>query len=328
VAEAAPARPKDDGAPVPGDEGASPAAARGYPAKADRIQLRRLRLLGAHGALPGEQLQRQPFEVDLDIYGDLSRAGHSDALADTVDYGALCEAARAVVEGPHVALLERLAERLAEEVFRVGGPVVLGVEVSVRKLRPPVPFDLGSAGARIYRSAPGLRGPGGQMVTAFVALGSNMGDRWAYLRQGVAALPDVVAISNVYETVPVGGPGGQGPYLNMAAMLRTRLAPASLLGAARRAEEAADRDRTVRWGPRTLDVDILLYGDASISTPELEVPHPRMWERGFVLLPLAELAPELVAGRLRPGMTDGARLVGPLEGANGPGASSAGGGSS
>jgi 2-amino-4-hydroxy-6-hydroxymethyldihydropteridine diphosphokinase len=147
---------------------------------------------------------------------------------------------------------------------------------------------------------------------AFVALGSNLGDRWAQLEAGVARLPDVVAVSRVHETDPVGGPPGQGPYLNMVVELRTAATPFELLGAARRAETAAGRTRTVRWGPRPLDVDILLVGDLSVDTPELQIPHPRMWERGFVLVPLADLAPEIVGSRLDDGMRAGITLAGSL----------------
>jgi 2-amino-4-hydroxy-6-hydroxymethyldihydropteridine diphosphokinase len=147
---------------------------------------------------------------------------------------------------------------------------------------------------------------------AFVALGSNLGDRWANLSSGLAQLPGVVAASRVYETEPVGGPPGQGPYLNMVAELQTSAAPLDLLAAAQRAEKLAGRARTVRWGPRTLDVDILLVGDLVVDVPDLQVPHPRMWERGFVLVPLADLAPELVAGRLDDVMRAGVVLAGTL----------------
>ena len=132
---------------------------------------------------------------------------------------------------------------------------------------------------------------------AFIGLGSNVGDRWANLRVGVSHLPDVVALSPVYETEPVGGPP-QGKFLNMVAELLTGAAPRELLSAARRAEASAGRERSERWGPRTLDVDVLLVGELTVSAPDLEVPHPRMWERGFVLVPLADLAPEVVEGRL------------------------------
>jgi 2-amino-4-hydroxy-6-hydroxymethyldihydropteridine diphosphokinase len=145
-----------------------------------------------------------------------------------------------------------------------------------------------------------------------VALGSNLGDRWALLRGGLALLPDVMAVSPVYETAPVGGPAGQGPYLNLVAELRTAATPRELLGAAQRAEVAADRTRKERWGPRTLDVDILLVGDLVVEEPDLQVPHPRMWERGFVLVPLADLAPELTAGRLTGGIRAGVVRAGTI----------------
>jgi 2-amino-4-hydroxy-6-hydroxymethyldihydropteridine diphosphokinase len=144
---------------------------------------------------------------------------------------------------------------------------------------------------------------------AFIGLGSNLGDRWAYLGGGLARLPGLVATSGVYETEPVGGPA-QGRYLNMVAELYTDASPQELLAVAREAESDAGRERLQRWGPRTLDVDILLVGDLKISSPDLVVPHPRMWERGFVLVPLADLAPELVGGRLTPALRAGVEPVG------------------
>jgi 2-amino-4-hydroxy-6-hydroxymethyldihydropteridine diphosphokinase len=140
---------------------------------------------------------------------------------------------------------------------------------------------------------------------AFVGLGSNLGDRMAYLRAGLTYLPDVVAVSPVYETEPVGGPSGQDRYLNIVAELWSSASPRQLLEAGQRAEAAAGRAREVRWGPRTLDVDVLLVGDLIVDEPDLEVPHPRMWERGFVLVPLADLAPELVGDRLTAAMRAG-----------------------
>jgi dihydroneopterin aldolase len=123
---------------------------RPHPAE-DRIELRGLRFVAAHGALPEEAARPQPFEVDLDLLVDLRRAGRSDELGETVDYGALCEAVRSVMEGPHTALLERLAEEVANKVLAVAGGRAHGVVVTVRKLRPPVPFDMASAAVRITR---------------------------------------------------------------------------------------------------------------------------------------------------------------------------------
>ena len=132
------------------------------------------------------------------------------------------------------------------------------------------------------------------MTRAFLALGSNLGDREQYRRDAVAGIPDLVAVSPIYETGPVGGSADQGPYLNAVVELDTELSPRELLEVCRRLESAAKRVRKERWGPRTLDVDVLLVGDLVVDEPDLQVPHPRMWERGFVLIPLADLAPDLV----------------------------------
>jgi 2-amino-4-hydroxy-6-hydroxymethyldihydropteridine diphosphokinase len=132
---------------------------------------------------------------------------------------------------------------------------------------------------------------------AFIGLGSNLGDRRAALRQGLARLQaagDVTAVSPLYETEPVGGPGDQGAFLNLVVELATADSPHRLLARCQEVEEAAHRVRTVRFGPRTLDADVLLVGDLTIDEPDLVVPHPRMWERRFVLQPLSDLAPELV----------------------------------
>jgi dihydroneopterin aldolase len=115
----------------------------------DRIELRGLRVVGTHGVLAEEQARAQPFEVDLDLDADLADAGRSDDLADTVDYGTLAERVASVVSGERHALLERLAERIAETALADGR--VRSVTVTVRKLRPPVPLDLASAGVRVVR---------------------------------------------------------------------------------------------------------------------------------------------------------------------------------
>jgi 2-amino-4-hydroxy-6-hydroxymethyldihydropteridine diphosphokinase len=146
---------------------------------------------------------------------------------------------------------------------------------------------------------------------AFLGLGSNVGDRWEYLRDAVARLPDVVRISPVYETDPVGGPDGQNTYLNLVVELSTDRSPRQLLEVAQAAEASAGRERTVRFGPRTLDVDVLLVGDQVVHDRDLIIPHPRMWERPFVLVPLSDLAPELVSDAAGNSVT-GVRLAGRL----------------
>lgn len=118
----------------------------------DRIELRGLRVTGTHGVLPEEQSRAQPFELDLDVEADLAAAGASDDLGQTVDYGTLAEVAARVVSSERHALLERVAERVAEEVL--SDPLVASVTVTVRKLRPPVAVDLDYAAVRITRRAP------------------------------------------------------------------------------------------------------------------------------------------------------------------------------
>ena len=131
------------------------------------------------------------------------------------------------------------------------------------------------------------------MSRALLGLGSNVGDRWDHLRTAVSSLPGLRSVSGVYETDPVGGPE-QGPYLNIVVELDTDLDPRALLGLCHRIESAAGRVRDVRWGPRTLDVDILWMDGVTMDEPDLQIPHPRMWERRFVLAPLSELAPDLL----------------------------------
>ena len=136
------------------------------------------------------------------------------------------------------------------------------------------------------------------MTRAYLAIGSNLGDRLGFLRgavTGLAAMPgiEITAVSHVYETAPVGGPD-QGPYLNAVVALDTELSAAELLVVSRTLEAEAGRVRDERWGARTLDVDVLLVGDERVDSEVLTVPHPRMWERGFVLAPLGDLAPDLV----------------------------------
>ncbi len=133
---------------------------------------------------------------------------------------------------------------------------------------------------------------------AFLGLGSNLGDRLGYLKEAIRGLPDVVRVSPVYETAPVGGPR-QGPFLNLVVELATERSPRELLETCRALEAAAGRTRGVPDGPRTLDIDVLWIEGCEVHDPDLIVPHPRMTERAFVLVPLRDLAPELVADTFR-----------------------------
>ena len=134
------------------------------------------------------------------------------------------------------------------------------------------------------------------MPTVTLGLGANLGDRLGALQHAVDLLAErgvrTAASSRVWETSAVGGPGGQGPYLNAVVRAETGLDPGGVLEAAHAVESALGRTREVRWGPRTIDVDILLIDDEVLEEPTLTVPHPRLAERAFVVLPLLELDPD------------------------------------
>ncbi len=133
------------------------------------------------------------------------------------------------------------------------------------------------------------------MNTALIGLGANLGDPLGALRRArgqLGALGELTAASRLYRTEAVGGPPGQPPYLNAAAELKTDLAPHELMAALLDLERRAGRVRSERWGPRTLDLDLLAYDDLKLDMPGLSLPHPRLFERAFVLAPLGEVAPE------------------------------------
>jgi 2-amino-4-hydroxy-6-hydroxymethyldihydropteridine diphosphokinase len=139
------------------------------------------------------------------------------------------------------------------------------------------------------------------MTRSYLALGANLGDRMANLRQAVGLLQErgarLLRSSRVYETEPVGPP--QPDYLNAVIEVETDLSPRGLLIACMAVEQAMGRVRGERWGPRVIDVDILTFGDTEVDQPDLQIPHPRMHERGFVMIPLLELDadPMLPEGR-------------------------------
>ncbi|WP_144526110.1 2-amino-4-hydroxy-6-hydroxymethyldihydropteridine diphosphokinase [Bacillus pumilus] len=133
--------------------------------------------------------------------------------------------------------------------------------------------------------------------TAYIALGSNIGKKETYLKEAVKKLHEhpevqVELISSIYETTPIGYEN-QDDFLNMAVKISTSLRPNELLALTQKIEQELGRTREVRWGPRTADLDILLYNRENIETEQLVVPHPRMYERLFVLVPMSEICPEI-----------------------------------
>jgi dihydroneopterin aldolase/2-amino-4-hydroxy-6-hydroxymethyldihydropteridine diphosphokinase len=255
----------------------------------DRIDISGLVVTTIVGALDHEREQAQPIRIDLSLHVDLRDAGRTDELGDTANYGEVTQRVADAVRESKDVLLERLAERVAE--VAVGFDRVEGVEVTVTKMRPPIPEMMDSTAVRIHRRRADFGQNTRTSHAAIVALGSNLGDREHFLRLAVGRLGEVSAMSQVFETDPM-GPEGQGAYLNMVVVVRTWLDPYGFIRRCQQIEASAMRQRVVRWGARTLDVDLLFYDDVVIDDPELTVPHPGINERRFVLAPLSEVAPD------------------------------------
>jgi dihydroneopterin aldolase/2-amino-4-hydroxy-6-hydroxymethyldihydropteridine diphosphokinase len=256
----------------------------------DRILIDDLRVMTVIGALPHEREAAQPIRIDLSIGLDLRNAGRSDELNDTVHYGLVCERVAEMARDSKDILLERLAAKVADVVLEFD--LVELVDVKLTKLRPPIPEEVQSTSVTLTRSRAEAAAPPLENHEVIVALGSNLGDRLGYLKFAVGELGNVVAMSQVFETEPVGGPDDQGAYLNMVVKVHTALDPYAFIRRCQRIEANALRQRIVHWGPRTLDVDMLFYDDVHIDSEHLTVPHPRINERRFVLTPLSEVAPE------------------------------------
>lgn len=257
----------------------------------DRIVLQGVRARGFHGVLDSERANGQDFVVDVTLEVDLRRAGRSDLLAHTVNYAELAADIVALVTGPPVDLIEVLADQIAGAALR--RPLVQAVEVTVHKPQAPVGVPFGDVQVVVER----LRD-----VPVVIALGANLGDAQSTLEAAVRELADrdglrITAVSELFETDPVGGPE-QPAYLNAVVLARTRLAAFPLLTELHRIEADHGRVRETRWGARTLDCDLIQYGDPGSDSevvsddPELVLPHPRAAERAFVLAPWLSVDPQ------------------------------------
>jgi dihydroneopterin aldolase/2-amino-4-hydroxy-6-hydroxymethyldihydropteridine diphosphokinase len=256
----------------------------------DRIQLRGVEAFGYHGVLPDEKRDGQPFVIDVVMELDLATAGVSDGLDDTVSYAEVAGEVVARITGPSFDLIERLAEVVADDVL--SHRLVDAVTVTVHKPQAPVGHPFSDVAVEVHRT----RG-----VPVVVALGANLGDARATLEsavRAVAGLPGtrVRAVSPLVETDPVGGPD-QPAYLNAVLIGDTTLDPADLLRRLHEIEADHGRTREIRWGARTLDLDLIQVGRPGTGSEvrrddaELTLPHPRAHERGFVLAPWSQADP-------------------------------------
>lgn len=252
----------------------------------DAIKIRGLEISAKHGVYGFEKTSEQRFVIDADMYADFYGAAKTDDLNATVNYSAACTAIIDTVRGNTFNLIETLAYACAGTLMDAFP--LLGVKLTVYKPEAPMKIKFGTVGvtAELGRER------------VFLSLGSSEGDRKAYLDRGLKLLGEthgirVERVSSYIETPPFGG-AARNMFLNCAAEISTYLPPARLLEEIHRIEAECGRKRLVRWGDRTLDIDIIFYGRRIIEEDNLSVPHPRYAEREFVIRPLKEIAPEFV----------------------------------
>lgn len=227
----------------------------------DIIEIKNLEIFANHGVFPEENVFGQKFVVSAKLYTSTRKAGLTDDLTASIHYG-------------------EVSQMLLHEF-----PLMNAITLRIEKPWAPVGLPLDTVAVEITRG----------WHTTYVAFGSNLGDKKKYIDDGIQGLKDtpdceVEAISEYLVTEPYGGVE-QDEFLNGVLRLRTLLTPEELLDRLHELEAAANRERIIHWGPRTLDLDILFYDNEIIDTPDLHIPHIDMENRDFVLKPLDEIAP-------------------------------------
>ena len=250
--------------------------------KMNMISMKEIKLFGYTGCLPVEKENGQYFYVSVDFLCDEIPGAVTDRLEDTINYDEAYGIIEEIVTSSRFNLIEHLAHEIGNALI-TRYELARQIHVTVKKPDAPVNgiFDAMETRIGIIRRE------------AVIGLGSNMGDRKGYLKSALEKIRQnpavrVKRVSSVYETEPVGY-ADQEDFLNCCAVIETYLEPRELLSFLQGIETASGRVRTIRNGPRTIDLDILLIEDMRIERSELTVPHPRMYERAFVLEPLREL---------------------------------------
>ena len=250
----------------------------------DSIQIKDLEVYCHHGVFKEENVLGQKFLVSLVLYTDTSPAGREDNLELSINYAEISHFVKAQMEKQNYKLIEAVAEHLAREIL-LAYSLVKRVQVEVEKPWAPILLPLDTVSVKIERG----------WTTAYLSIGSNMGNREKHLHQALAALqnePTIrqIRVSDFIETEPYGYTE-QASFLNAAVELQTLEMPEGLLHILQRIEAEGKRERTIHWGPRTIDLDIVLFGDTIMQTETLTIPHREMHLREFVLQPLSQIAP-------------------------------------
>ncbi|MBD8916258.1 MAG: 2-amino-4-hydroxy-6-hydroxymethyldihydropteridine diphosphokinase [Pseudobutyrivibrio sp.] len=253
----------------------------------EQILVQGLQVFGYHGVYEQEKEEGQTFLVNCVMDTSFASAIHSDDVGETVDYGTVCLFIKKYFEEKAYDLLEKVADELATSIM-YAFPGIEKIQIQITKPNAPIPMEFKSVGVRVEK----------KWHKVALAIGSNMGDKEKHLTDAMETLianPDIrnVIVSDYIETEPYGYVE-QDKFLNGAVTLETLLSAEDLLIFLHEIEAKAERKREIHWGPRTLDLDILLYDDVCMHTKELTIPHIDMCNRMFVLEPLMQIAPGLV----------------------------------
>jgi len=253
----------------------------------DKICIKNLEVFAKHGMFPEENSLGQKFVVTAELFGGFRSAGKADELENSLDYGKICRTIKTFVGDTIFRLIETVAEGLAEKLL-IENPLLQKVKIEIKKPWAPVAMHLESISVEIERGR----------HRAYIALGSNIGDREAFLRFAVCELEKargcrVLCVSEYIDTKPLGNIE-QDDFLNGCLELETLLEPHELLELLHDIEDAAGRSRDAHWGPRTLDLDIIFYDNLIMSDVFLRIPHKEAHKRHFVLSPLSEIAGDML----------------------------------
>lgn len=250
----------------------------------DKIRISDLQVYGFHGVNSQEKDMGQMFYISLDVFIDMRKAGISDSINDTVNYAQLCLDIEKEFNREKYDLIEKAAEKLAKFIL-INYSLVERIIIEIKKPWAPIGKSLNYASVLLERS----------WHKAFIALGSNLGNKKDNLMNAIELLNKsdgckVINVSNFYETKPVGYLD-QEDFLNGAVELKTLLTPEELMDRLMNIEKELKRERVIKWGPRTIDLDIIYFDDLISYDEKVILPHPRMQDRLFVLKPLSDIAP-------------------------------------
>lgn len=250
----------------------------------DEIRIDKLEVYAYHGVYPKERREGQIFLVSAVLYTDTHRAGTEDKIELSTDYGEVCLFIDQWMKKHTCHTLEAVAERLAGDILK-SCSLVRGLDLEIQKPEAPIPLPFGGVSVRIHR----------EWHKVYLSVGSNMGKREKYIEDAIQALKDHpltrgLRVSDIIETEAYGGVE-QDAFLNGVIELETLLGPEELLDLLHETENGAGRERTIHWGPRTLDLDILIFDRLVYESDTLVIPHPDMQNRAFVLKPLCAMAP-------------------------------------